>query len=69
METKKKRVTFSDEIDNGMEDSLLRRIQWIPEDERIERDRQNINCCRLTIAILSIEIAGCIIYATSCIWR
>ena len=69
METKKKRVTFSDEIDNGMEDSLLRRIQWIPEDELIERDRQNINCCRLTIAILSIEIAVCIIYATSCIWR
>lgn len=54
-----KHVTFEDD---GMQDSLLRRIQWIPEDEREEHDSRHYNCMCGFVAFLTLGI-GCIIYA------
>ena len=37
--------TFVEDYDQGMEDSMLRRIQWVPPDERDEYEE---TCCMTT---------------------
>ena len=48
--------TFHDYEDEGMQDSMLRRIQWVSPDERDEIDAEIRNLNRLTCAFLVTAI-------------
>lgn len=49
--------TFNDDYDQGMEDSMLRRIQWITPDERDELREEamylNTIACGLSVLVVT----------------
>ena len=49
--------TFKDDYDQGMEDSMLRRIQWITPDERDELREEamylNTIACGLSVLVVT----------------
>lgn len=48
--------TFHDYEDDGMKDSLLRRIQWVSPDEKDEIDEEVRRLNRFTCACVGIAI-------------